>query len=787
MLRPSAPASLLLLLLLCTCAPALLTAQEVTMEYYPPPSENTYPFNRGLVPFQENGRHGYRRPDGSVVVPARYQEAFSWQPDGYAVVRGSTLRNNGWGLIDTSGRVVIAPRFTKISPLSPTHYAAFTADSALVYAVPSARLTAAFPLAHGEADPYAPRLATRIEHPPGEYAYYYDTLGRPTVNFQSAIMTVDLNEVDKIPAGIRVLGRYAGREVRSGNLEDYERRTGSLPAQAVYDGVEFYLIEHQDRVYVTRTPSSVGWQNQRYPGYFIKGETADTWEFRPENRAGFYSATDKFWLAPELLTGELTTANGELTMNLRRPVIHVPSGDTIPLRIHLRGTAVRYPEDREPLRHFNGSRLPLVHYRSGQPGAYGVEDATGRELVPREHRSVITARLGGQPVFMAEQRNRKPAVFSLAEVPFPLDRLETEPIVTPDGKTLRTRQLTIGRHNRRALVDKKGRLLTDLETGFNRIMWPSPGVKLRGKHPAYLQSLDSVRLVDLKNGRVFNVTGGSLREPLVGRPTYRPVHIFSSQTFGIVDEHLNVIIPPIYPNLYEVPFTDTSFLVAGPGMRTDSSELLTLDGRPTGLRVKASSISVVGGKVLRVCQFQRCRYYDRQLDTLAIPAYSSTSFGTDTYHSNPDLPNATYLVGSHADGNDLVGLDGERIFTDALRVLAVNSRYLVVRSTKDDRGRVYDFKRRTFLPGEYRAVAPRPYLIYHWKKVVAGLSFLPRENKENTQAWIGAFLLDATGTISVITRAGGVQPLAAFIGGELPDEEELSLLRDRIIGQNFLD
>ncbi len=56
-------------------------------------------------PFEAQGKWGYRDAKGKVVIPARYEAAQPFLPEGIAAVADK----NGWAYIDAQGRVVIRP------------------------------------------------------------------------------------------------------------------------------------------------------------------------------------------------------------------------------------------------------------------------------------------------------------------------------------------------------------------------------------------------------------------------------------------------------------------------------------------------------------------------------------------------------------------------------------------------------------------------------------------------------------------------------------------------------
>jgi hypothetical protein len=58
-----------------------------------------------LVPFEQDGRWGYRDSRGAVVIEPRYQAADPFSSKGIAAVLG----DRGWVYIDRTGRVLIAP------------------------------------------------------------------------------------------------------------------------------------------------------------------------------------------------------------------------------------------------------------------------------------------------------------------------------------------------------------------------------------------------------------------------------------------------------------------------------------------------------------------------------------------------------------------------------------------------------------------------------------------------------------------------------------------------------
>ncbi len=58
-----------------------------------------------LAPFEQNGKWGFKDSAGKVVIPARYEMAQEFTPDGLAAV----VDDQGWAYIDARGRVVIRP------------------------------------------------------------------------------------------------------------------------------------------------------------------------------------------------------------------------------------------------------------------------------------------------------------------------------------------------------------------------------------------------------------------------------------------------------------------------------------------------------------------------------------------------------------------------------------------------------------------------------------------------------------------------------------------------------
>lgn len=58
-----------------------------------------------LVPFDRDGKWGYKDNQGKIVIPPRYLAAQEFSKEGIAAV----LDETGWAYIDTAGRLVIRP------------------------------------------------------------------------------------------------------------------------------------------------------------------------------------------------------------------------------------------------------------------------------------------------------------------------------------------------------------------------------------------------------------------------------------------------------------------------------------------------------------------------------------------------------------------------------------------------------------------------------------------------------------------------------------------------------
>ncbi len=58
-----------------------------------------------LVPFQKDGKWGYREKGGSVAIPPRYQMAREFSAQGIAAV----VDEQGWAWIDHTGQVLVRP------------------------------------------------------------------------------------------------------------------------------------------------------------------------------------------------------------------------------------------------------------------------------------------------------------------------------------------------------------------------------------------------------------------------------------------------------------------------------------------------------------------------------------------------------------------------------------------------------------------------------------------------------------------------------------------------------
>ena len=58
-----------------------------------------------LVPFQKDGKWGYRDNAGKVVIAPRYETALEFSPEGIAAV----VDEKSWAYIDTAGRIVVRP------------------------------------------------------------------------------------------------------------------------------------------------------------------------------------------------------------------------------------------------------------------------------------------------------------------------------------------------------------------------------------------------------------------------------------------------------------------------------------------------------------------------------------------------------------------------------------------------------------------------------------------------------------------------------------------------------
>ena len=72
----------------------------------------------GAVPVKRDGRWGYIRVDGTVMIEPAYAEAGVFR-DGRAVVRGGDA--SGWGLIDETGAYVIEPEYLSIDYMDFDH------------------------------------------------------------------------------------------------------------------------------------------------------------------------------------------------------------------------------------------------------------------------------------------------------------------------------------------------------------------------------------------------------------------------------------------------------------------------------------------------------------------------------------------------------------------------------------------------------------------------------------------------------------------------------------------
>lgn len=58
-----------------------------------------------MVPFEQQGKWGYRTPGGKVAIAPRYEMAQDFSPEGIAAV----VDEHGWAYIDRRGKLVIRP------------------------------------------------------------------------------------------------------------------------------------------------------------------------------------------------------------------------------------------------------------------------------------------------------------------------------------------------------------------------------------------------------------------------------------------------------------------------------------------------------------------------------------------------------------------------------------------------------------------------------------------------------------------------------------------------------
>jgi hypothetical protein len=58
-----------------------------------------------LVPFEKDGKWGYRDNGGNVVISPRFEMAREFSPEGIAAV----VDEQGWAYIDKAGRIVVRP------------------------------------------------------------------------------------------------------------------------------------------------------------------------------------------------------------------------------------------------------------------------------------------------------------------------------------------------------------------------------------------------------------------------------------------------------------------------------------------------------------------------------------------------------------------------------------------------------------------------------------------------------------------------------------------------------
>ena len=63
---------------------------------------------KNIYTYSENGKWGYIRKDGAVVVPATYDMATELDDYGFAGV----LKNNKWGVVNFEGNVIVEPAYT---------------------------------------------------------------------------------------------------------------------------------------------------------------------------------------------------------------------------------------------------------------------------------------------------------------------------------------------------------------------------------------------------------------------------------------------------------------------------------------------------------------------------------------------------------------------------------------------------------------------------------------------------------------------------------------------------
>jgi WG repeat protein len=253
-------------------------------------------FSEGLAAVLVDGKWGYIDRDGKMVIPPRFAEAEAFF-GGRAVVRVGEGWDKNSGLIDTTGKFIVEPRYQQLSRIGDRFWSVGNID----------------PAYHGNDEPHLlSRLVDAQGHPVSSQSY--NSFGAPGDGLISVCRKDRCGFID-IHGKLVIPLKYQG-------VDDFQEGLAAVTS----DGSRYGFIDRTGKLVLDERYESLGPHNEHFgAGPFVNGRA-------PAGCKGFWGFIDKngAWAIPPVYPFAESFQNGFAPVQIKTGTGHLrPDGSAI--------------------------------------------------------------------------------------------------------------------------------------------------------------------------------------------------------------------------------------------------------------------------------------------------------------------------------------------------------------------------------------------------------------------------------------------------------------------------